>query len=164
MAPKGRNPLTSTFYPLPLPNQSSSVTTLVQIEHPVSTGKTPYEYTISLSLDEVLPLTSSTVIEALRNNVSYDMTTEQCRQAETVTLGIISDDNNGSLNGPGLEPGYDMTARQDDKLDAFDKLMLEENEQSFWVYEYTDTLHSCPYKDLLACNGMISGPWILNQS
>ncbi|KAG4434081.1 hypothetical protein IFR05_010441 [Cadophora sp. M221] len=153
MAPKERKPLTSILNSLPLPKPSSNVTTLVQIEQPVSTEKSLYAYTITLPLDEIPLPTSGTVIEAQHSGISYDMTTEQCHQVDTGTLWLTSYDNNGSLNDPGPEPGYDMTVHQDHELDMFDDLTLEENEQGFWVYDYTDTEHNCPYRDLLARNG-----------
>ncbi|KAH7356567.1 hypothetical protein BKA65DRAFT_209693 [Rhexocercosporidium sp. MPI-PUGE-AT-0058] len=161
MTPKERNPLTLISSMLSHSMEASNVTGLLQTERVVSTGNVHCEYIIGLPVDGIPSPTYATVNGVPQSSVSYDMTIKQCHQVDTGTLKIASLDKQGTLVNTGPEPGYDMTARQDDELDAFDEIMLGEPEHGFRTHDYDNTEQSCSYKDLIACNGCFRLPLAL---
>jgi len=132
--------------------QSSIAIVSDEFEQLALPEKDPYGNTSKFTIDDMSQSSYVAVVEISQEHNSYAATTVSCQHADVVLMELTSDDEDGSLIVPGR--GYDMTARKHAALNTTDEIILEISEGDYLVGIYSDTECTCPYKDLLACNGM----------
>jgi len=131
--------------------QSSIAIVSDEFEQLALPEKDPYGNTSKFTIDDMSQSSYVAVVEISQEHNSYAATTVSCQHADVVLMELTSDDEDGSLIVPGR--GYDMTARKHAALNTTDEIILEISEGDYLVGIYSDTECTCPYKDLLACNG-----------